>query len=245
MKAQCICFPIPPQHYEFEQARDVHELSMMKRAMGGLKGFAAMSPTVLLKHVVASSRVGAESSAPSPSRPEAAGFFSAFQLSGEAIPHRAGLAAAAPGNAPHSSSSPIPAHNGALPSTAALHHLPPTFVMSSCADHMVPWHEAAEFVSALQQAGAPARHLIYNHVGHSDYVMSWKPGQSMASFDAPDANSTGAAPAGAVPPPPLQDFAKDVLKLLRRQVPLPPRPADSAQVWGGQRLEGIAHISRL
>ena len=35
-------------HYEFERRRDVHELSTMKRAMGGCERFDEQSPTCLL-----------------------------------------------------------------------------------------------------------------------------------------------------------------------------------------------------
>jgi hypothetical protein len=36
------------KHYAYEKDRGVHELSTMKRAMGGFSGFAAMSPAVIL-----------------------------------------------------------------------------------------------------------------------------------------------------------------------------------------------------
>lgn len=36
------------KHYVYEKQRGVHELSTMKRAMGGFDGFAAMSPAVIL-----------------------------------------------------------------------------------------------------------------------------------------------------------------------------------------------------
>lgn len=36
-------------HYEYERQRGVHELSTMKRAMGGEGGFADMSPAVILR----------------------------------------------------------------------------------------------------------------------------------------------------------------------------------------------------
>ena len=126
---------------------------------------------------------------------------------------------------------------------SAFGFLPPTVVMSSCADHMVPWHEAAEYVDSLHRVGAPARHLIYNHVGHSDYVMSWRPaGRGLLGKSPPS-------------PPPLRDFARDLLKLLRRQVPLVAPPGPNARrskvvttakiVRSMYRLEGLAHISRL
>ncbi len=107
----------------------------------------------------------------------------------------------------------------------------------------MPWHEGAEFVTALGSAGAPARHLIYNHVMHSDYVMSWKPRTGAAAAEA----------AEAMDAQPLRDFARDFLKLLRG---LPRGGAQAAAARGGQAqgaaqvrgqapLEGIAHLSRL
>lgn len=86
----------------------------------------------------------------------------------------------------------------------------------------VPWHEGAEYASALSAAGAPARSLIYNHVLHSDYVMSWKPKSAAAVAAAAAAGASGsprhaqAEAAGDVAGcPPLKDFARDFLKLMR------------------------------
>ena len=39
-------------HYDYEDGRGVAELSTMKRAMGGRKGFAAQSPVVILQHAI-------------------------------------------------------------------------------------------------------------------------------------------------------------------------------------------------
>eukprot|EP00210_Caulerpa_lentillifera_P003857 g3684.t1 len=36
------------QHYQFEKDRGVHEISMMKRAMGGIQNFKSLSPTCIL-----------------------------------------------------------------------------------------------------------------------------------------------------------------------------------------------------
>jgi hypothetical protein len=204
---------------------------MMKRAMGGFLGFAAMSPTVILKAAAANHAPLQE-------------FASGFDLAGEVIPDRAGLAAVSGGNARRARS-----HRGGtkgmieLPKSA-IGLLPPTVVMSSCADHMVPWHEAAEYVDSLHRVGAPARHLIYNHVGHSDYVMSWRPaGRGRLGNLSPPP-----------PPPPLKEFARDLLKLLRREVPLvAPRHAARSKTVVAEakvarsmhRLEGLAHLSRL
>ena len=121
------------QHYEFERARDVHELSMMKRAMGGFSGFGAMSPTVLLNIAAAAITAAKNGSPPhlpsdtSDSSTQSSEFFSKFDLSGEAIPFRSGLA---------SSQDPsfFPAQQSMLPLAAklterALSEWPTTFVM--------------------------------------------------------------------------------------------------------------------
>ncbi|KAG1673937.1 hypothetical protein FOA52_015692 [Chlamydomonas sp. UWO 241] len=232
------------RHYEFESQRGVHELSMMKRAMGGPAGFAAMSPSVLLRGGAGAAQHAAAAET-NDARHLPRHFTGVFELSGEAIPARARLHAA-----PSSSSSPYPsaatgngdrsAGNGngygggadggeaggededarVLSRLALL--LPPTFCMSSCADHMVPWHEGAEFVDALHGVGAPACHLIYNHTLHGDFVMSWKPmsaaAVAAARGGAPDeaGASAGGDPVDGAPA--LQDFARDFLKLTRGAV---------------------------
>lgn len=68
-----------------------------------------------------------------------------FLHPGEAIPLRVGLEPEAQGQAAQPAAlqhvleelRPFPA--------AAARFLPPFVVMSSCGDHMVPWHEGAEF----------------------------------------------------------------------------------------------------
>ncbi|KXZ41379.1 hypothetical protein GPECTOR_510g480 [Gonium pectorale] len=166
------------KHYEFEKARGVNELSMMKRAVGGHAGFAAASPTVVLAAAADAAdaaaaaagdrnggNAGAAASGSDPS------FFSSFELAGDAIPARAGLAGGIAGGAA------LAAAPGGGPafSLAAARWLPPCVVAGSCSDHMVPWHEGAELVAQLRRCGVPVRPLLYNHVGHGDFVMEWRP----------------------------------------------------------------------
>ncbi|GAX73065.1 hypothetical protein CEUSTIGMA_g518.t1 [Chlamydomonas eustigma] len=216
------------KHYEFERARDVHEISMMKRAMDGFGGFAAMSPTTILRaaraavvSISASSEDIASLSQPhgvESSLNKEPAYFKTFELFGQAIPHRAGLDKSAALKTPplvnnhHFSGQDM----SSFLSAEACRHLPPAVIMSSCSDHMVPWHEGAEFVDALHSLGVPARHLIYNHVLHSDYVMSWRP--SSSSLHLPQ-HSTTAQHATSSDPKPLKDFARDLLKILRAQGP--------------------------
>lgn len=53
--------------------------------------------------------------------------------------------------------------------------LPPCILMSSCSDHMVPWHESAEMAVALHSCRVPVKHLIYNATSHNDFVLAWTP----------------------------------------------------------------------
>ncbi|GLC42361.1 hypothetical protein PLESTM_001324900 [Pleodorina starrii] len=165
------------KHYEFEKSRAVHELSMMKRAVGGPAGFAAASPSVILARAANAAAAAAGSSSPAAdSHTHFTSFFTSFELLGDAIPARAGLngtddgaGAAVAGQVPLAAA-PSPAF-----SLAAAARLPPFLVMGSCSDHMVPWHEGAELVLQLRRCGVPVRHLLYNHVGHGDFVMAWRP----------------------------------------------------------------------
>ena len=110
---------------------------MMKRAMGGLQGFDAMSPTVLLKlaaaAISAASGLIPPSSASLPPAVEEAspahGYFSKFDLSGEAIPFRAGLADASTDNDNAPTNPDVPPALVARLSDIALADWPPTYVM--------------------------------------------------------------------------------------------------------------------
>eukprot|EP00955_Chlamydomonas_euryale_P006172 65617-Chlamydomonas_euryale.AAC.1 len=164
---------------------------MMRRAMGGAAGFACMSPSVLLRGAAAAAAHAAAAATNDPSALPR--HWDAFELAGDAIPVRSGLHNVGREASPSAASSAGAGGGGGGGECSAAggggvgdgggggevrrvaSHLPPTYVMSSCADHMVPWHEGAEFTDALSCARAPARHLIYNHVLHSDFVMSWKP----------------------------------------------------------------------
>ncbi|GIL64691.1 hypothetical protein Vafri_18546 [Volvox africanus] len=184
------------KHYEFEKSRAVHELSMMKRAMGGPAGFASASPSVILARAA---DTAAGVAAPPPSALPATSsctasvtdnhstsYFTSFELLGDAIPARAGLN----GLDGRGGAAAAPEHSPAF-SLAAAARLPPFVLMSSCSDHMVPWHEGAELALQLRRCGVPVRHLLYNHVGHGDFVMAWRPLKPAAmptAVDGPDAD---------------------------------------------------------
>jgi hypothetical protein len=83
------------KHYSYEKNRGVHELSTMKRAMGGFEGFAAMSPAVILGAALQQQQQQEPSllkqqQQQDDQEPPACGFYSSFQLAGESIAHRIG-----------------------------------------------------------------------------------------------------------------------------------------------------------
>ncbi|GLI71096.1 hypothetical protein VaNZ11_016165, partial [Volvox africanus] len=186
------------KHYEFEKSRAVHELSMMKRAMGGPAGFASASPSVILARA-ADTAAGVAVAPPSPLPATSScaasatdnystSYFTSFELLGDAIPARAGLNGLDGGGAAAGAAAP---ERSPAFSLAAAARLPPFVLMSSCSDHMVPWHEGAELALQLRRCGVPVRHLLYNHVGHGDFVMAWRPLKPAAmptAVEGPDAD---------------------------------------------------------
>ena len=208
------------RHYEYEFGRGVHELSTMKRAVGGLARAAAVSPSVVLGAALERARRGEAAAAAEAAaidaaavsrlrsgrkrRGRAAGagasggdpyddlalrFYEEFPLAGEAVAHRIGFDR---GSAHHAAREALLADLAlagaaaapALPLAAAA-RLPPAVLMSSCADVTVPWFESAELFHRLVDAGVPAKHLVYNKVGHGDFVVDW-PARSRAPEAAAD-----------------------------------------------------------
>ena len=73
----------------------------------------------------------------------------------------------------------------------------------------------------------PARHLIYNHVGHSDFIMSWRPKRSTAA-----AAPATAPPQGSGPHPRRRGAAGEEAS---------PLPLARSATLGGQRAApGVA-----
>eukprot|EP00877_Chromochloris_zofingiensis_P002628 jgi/Chrzof1/12366/Cz06g31300.t1 len=238
------------KHYVYESERGVQELSTMKRAMGGYRRFASMSPSVILgaalhlqqtlpptttqeeeeeeeegnsSNTTSSNNSSASncsrhpqgrtenttmvgnsnnnSSSSSSSNPqgshgsgkeganipshstsscfssERGHFHSAFPLTGEAISHRVGF------ERPSDSYPAMESKLAVLSASdmddvmdfplEAAGQLPPTVLMSSCSDVTVPWYESAEMYWRLYDAGVPVKHLVYNKVGHGDFVVKW------------------------------------------------------------------------
>jgi prenylcysteine alpha-carboxyl methylesterase len=172
------------KHYEYEQSRDVHTLSTMERACGGPSGFAANSPSVILKRCLEQNRETSnggivleseliDSSNDSNRRDNSA----AYKLHGELIAQRMGLDRPSPSISVSATDQkktlpPIP-----LPrlSLAQARRLPPTILQASMSDIVVPWLESAEMHWALHDVGVPSKALIYNRVGHGDFVVEYRP----------------------------------------------------------------------
>ncbi len=170
------------QHYEYESSRGVHEISTMKRVMGGAQGFQRFSPTVLLREAAGAAGVGHSAEAPHSSTAVGA----AQQLHGHRVISRIGLdrhlhrkagstAVAAGG---HGSAAAGQCQGAALPAAAA-RLLPPAVLMSSCDDITVPWLESAEMYWRLHDLGVPVQHLMYQRFGHGAYVTGFKAAGSM------------------------------------------------------------------
>jgi hypothetical protein len=62
-----------------------------------------------------------------------------------------------------------------FPSGAAP-YLPPTVLMSSCSDTTVPFYESGELFYRLFDNEVPVKHLVYDKVGHGDFVVQWEDG---------------------------------------------------------------------
>lgn len=188
----------------FLAARDVHTLSTMARACGGSEGFAANSPSVILRaaasgeapqgpspsEVVTETNLKHTRSSAPPLEIEAKASLTAQQfnssnttLHGEAISSRIGL--------DRSSQGSIYTLNLHAATTAAVHavepepflrlslsqarRFPPTILQASTSDVTVPWYESADMHWALHDCGVPSKCLIYNRTGHGDFVVEWRP----------------------------------------------------------------------
>lgn len=127
--------------------------------------------------------------------PERKAFYSSFELAGDAIAQRVGTSEPRiPANASTKSTQKGSVCKGldrgagvgsaalkdaaerfaACLSCSILKLLPPTVLMSGSRDLTVPWHESVEFYRELKAAGVQSRSLLYDHVGHADFVTSWR-----------------------------------------------------------------------
>ena len=58
---------------------------------------------------------------------------------------------------------------------AAAGLLPPTFLLASAADVIVPWQASALMHEKMHEAGGYSRLLIYPSTGHADIAISFRP----------------------------------------------------------------------
>ena len=154
-------------HSQHAAGRGVHELSTMGRAVGGPARFAESSPTVVLRAALAR---GGGKGGKQRAGPQVA-------LRGDVLAHRIGLtrSGSCSGSGPSESPGALRDVMPGLTAGAAARHLPPCVLQSSCSDVTVPWYESAELYWDLRDCGVPARSLVYNRVGHGDFVVGWRP----------------------------------------------------------------------
>jgi acetyl esterase/lipase len=180
------------KHFHFERLRGVHELSTLKRAMGGCERFAAMSPAAILG--LAATTAARADRASSSSRVftdplDATQYYdpahpgTPWLLAGEAVAHRFGLDREAPGYARRDAQLTAGlALAGmrdvlAFPVPEASCLLPPSVLMHAAWDTTVPLDESTEMHRRLLDAGAErgSKVLLYRGkgVGHASFVLDW------------------------------------------------------------------------
>lgn len=140
----------------------------MGRAVGGPEQFAANSPSAILNAALERDGPPPESKAPRPTCWQ-------IPLQGDVLAQRIGLQRTP--SQRHSGGLVIAKQAANVPkfTVAAARKLPPCVLQSSCSDVTVPWYESAEMYWALQDCGVPAKCLVYNRVGHGDFVVGWSP----------------------------------------------------------------------
>jgi len=182
-------------HFEYEAARGVHELSTMARAVGGPEGFDGNSPTVIVK--AALEREGRAGSSrgrnASPARQPRTPVNLQTPMYGDALAARIGFHRRSYRSTSvdciGSESSNRRAAGTAVPavpqiSVEAVRALPPCILQSSCSDVTVPWYESADLYWSLHDCGVLVRNLVYNRVGHGEFVVGWRPRPSPVAWHA-------------------------------------------------------------
>jgi acetyl esterase/lipase len=167
------------RHYEYEQKRNVHHLSTMKRAIGGTEKFNIHSPTLLLQNSTSwnLSDARCESLLGEDSTHQAADVTQG-KYHGDAIPRQKHILEHMDqewnNNILNSSNS----ESESLLSldTSEILRLPEIYVMASCNDHTVPWIQSSDFHHTLRARGMRKSHLLlYKDLGHGDFVVDWRP----------------------------------------------------------------------
>jgi hypothetical protein len=166
----------------------------MERACGGIPGFDANSPSVILRTALEKARrssssggggdseaileselIGSEKSSRRKS--------TLYNLHGDLLAQRIGLdrpsissfspnkqSACPTTTDTNTMASPIPSL-----SLSQARTLPPTILQASVSDTTVPWYESSDMHWALHDCGIPSKALIYNRVGHGNFVVNWRP----------------------------------------------------------------------
>jgi len=202
------------RHFEYEMSRGVHALSTMERAVGGQDKFSVNSPTVILRaNALQKGRTKYKESDFAVANFDDVS--ACTLLNGDVIPHRAGLISdALPSSrvraTMHESEKIFYESLGVLGNkeyvldSQTLRKLPPTTLMASCSDVTVPWYESSEFCSMLHTCGVPdTQLLLYNRVGHGDFVVDWNPSNKLKAMSTGDINM-------------LPAFASDLVRILQR-----------------------------
>jgi acetyl esterase/lipase len=92
------------------------------------------------------------------------------------------MARACGGAANFAAASPAVALRAGGPRAAAA--LPPTLLLASRADGVVPARQTAALEAALRAAGGRARSVVYDGAGHGDFVVGWPPAGPLPAIAA-------------------------------------------------------------
>jgi acetyl esterase/lipase len=137
----------------------------MERAAGGAKLFASQSPTVILRKYT--------TGATAPGAVQGSRNVRKKKRHGDAIAERAGFTVLNSESSFHEKIQSIDVLSEVNPK-----RLPPFSLLCSTSDTVVPWRESSDMLMALREAGVDAELLMYDHVGHGDFVVDWKPDAS-------------------------------------------------------------------
>ena len=222
------------RHFEYERQRGVEHLSTMERAVGGKENFFINSPSAILRaYMLKKNMIFKELVSHVEEMDDTAKFH------GDEIPNRAGLMdfvhsmSYSKDNNDSNDDKYASARRMMSESEKRFHDsfdmqymetwdnsqgeqgnnicmLPSMYLMASSSDMTVPWYESTEFHRMLQCSGMKrSRLLLYNRVGHGDFVVDWYP-----AFDSNGTLSCSQTSQGLEQLPP---FASDLLRILKRE----------------------------
>ena len=216
------------RHFEYECQRGVEHLSTMERAVGGRDNFFINSPSAILRAYVLEKGTYFTESILSQDTEDTT------QFHGDDIRKRAGITDFVhPMDDSYQDTNHADARRMMSESEKKFHDsfdeqyierlgvngkqgeggntcmLPNMYLMASSCDMTVPWCESAELHTMLQCSGMKrSRLLLYNRVGHGDFVVDWYP-----AFDSNGKLSCSQTSQGLDQLPP---FASDLIRILKR-----------------------------